>query len=1262
MLLYSLLRSGWQKPLLVLCLLLLISPDTSAQKRITIHPIKANQKKIAKIPKQDRIDLAIKQEFELTKDPATNTLPRERLIAARAYQQQEFARQSQLRAVPGLQWQERGPTNIGGRTRALIFDRSDLTNRRVWAGSVGGGLWRCNDITAVTPVWTRVDDLLPNLAISTLAQHPVTTSTMFAGTGEGWFNFDAIQGAGIYRTTNGGATWTILPSTAVTPFNIRFRFVQKIVVKNDGTIFAATRDDGLQRSTDGGNTWIRVLGAGTGGSANLRAADVEIAANGFIYCSLGIVGTDGIYRSTDNGATWTKIYTSLADEQRIELACAPSDANYVYALVQRNTSDIKKVMRTTNATVATPTWATLVNPTGCMANTGAALTDFTNGQAWYNLIAAVDPANRDIVMIGGLDIYRTTNGGVTSWTQASRWVNAFCAPLPVVHADIHAIAYANSSRAIIGNDGGVYITNDGGNTFTSKNNSYNVTQFYSTAIHPTATNTFLAGSQDNGTHRFTAAGLNATTEVTGGDGGFCHIDQNNPNFQLSSFVFNNYFRSTTGGAPGSWTQTFFGNFGSFINPTDFDNASDFLYGCSNAGQYFRWLATGAAAANVTVPAFGGATVTHVMVANSVANRVYFGLNNGSVIRIDNANGAAPTSKTLRPATPALGSVSCIAIDPNSATEDRLLVTYSNYGVTSVWLTTDANSAVTPTWASREGDLPDMPVRWAMFDPRSSNWAIIATELGVWSTDDLSIAFTDWEPTNNNLANVRTDMLQYRASDKLIAAATHGRGLFTTLVPADLYVRDDIGDVGIEPNPLPSGVFWNSPDIWVCNTLGAACTSHQNPIGSNPNFVRVQITNRGSLPSTGSEILRVYWAKASMSLDWPNAWSPGAPFFCGTQPKGGTVGSAAIPAGVPPGGTTIVTLNWIPPDPSNYACFGTDKSHFCLLARIETASTTPFGMTFPETTDLYNNVKNNNNIAWRNVSIIDLNPSGAGRLSGATSSTIGNTNVITNNGSGGATLDGSGGNVDIINELPGNTSTTNTTVLLGGPKFTGKSGDYNNLAFAIPEEEGDDNVLRYGDVIVDLGDYLAGWLENGAQGQGIELFESRTNPGKQLIRILTRDAIIYNLRIADDQIGSIGIDVIQKEIPADYDRPRVFDLALCTKDGFKGDIAGGETFEILFARELPVLLALRNQSANLQATEAEMPVQAVVQSSKQISAQVTGSNKTYQAELWDITGRKLLTRNFINTVHIDGAQWPDGVYLLRITDVQTRKFIVKKLKL
>jgi hypothetical protein len=153
------------------------------------------------------------------------------------------------------------------------------------------------------------------------------------------------------------------------------------------------------------------------------------------------------------------------------------------------------------------------------------------------------------------------------------------------------------------------------------------------------------------------------------------------------------------------------------------------------------------------------------------------LQSGAVVRVDNAN-AVITSTIIRAAGG--GAVSCIDVDP--ANENHLLVTYSAYGVSSVFETTTGAAP----WTNDDGGdplLPDMPIRWCMFDPRNGDWALLATEKGIWSTDNLNGAATDWQPTNNNFANTRVDMLQYRASDGLLLAATHGRGLFSAFIPA-----------------------------------------------------------------------------------------------------------------------------------------------------------------------------------------------------------------------------------------------------------------------------------------------------------------------------------------------------------------------------------------------------------------------------------------------------------------------------------------------
>jgi hypothetical protein len=432
--------------------------------------------------------------------------------------------------------------------------------------------------------------------------------------------------------------------------------------------------------------------------------------------------------------------------------------------------------------VSTATWSDRTVPTIIDMGDNPV---FTRGQAWYDLIAAVDPNNASTLYIGGVDALRSLDAGNT-WTQITTWSLTNASGFSqTVHSDHHAIVFApkSSSRALWGTDGGIYYTENVNTTntkptLTEKNNGYNVTQYYAGTIHPTKTDYFLGGTQDNGSHKFSSPGTNAVSEVSGGDGAFCHIDQDNPLIQITSYVYNNYFVSTNGG--NSFNTLFKNNRGGFINPTDYDDAANILYGGDIGGYFFRWNSPGSNGTDeqVQVSEFNGSKITHVKVSPLTANRVYFGLTNGSVVRVDNAHtGLNLTGVLIRAASP--GSISSIAVDPSN--ENHLLVTYSNYGVTSVYESMNAlqNS---PVWTSVEGDLPDMPVRWALFDPRNPDWAILATEIGVWSTNDLNGSSTSWSATNNGFANVRVDMLDYRSSDGLLLAVTHGRGLFTATIP------------------------------------------------------------------------------------------------------------------------------------------------------------------------------------------------------------------------------------------------------------------------------------------------------------------------------------------------------------------------------------------------------------------------------------------------------------------------------------------------
>lgn len=702
----------------------------------------------------------LEQEIRMTKDPALGYVPTERLLAAKEYK--DALMRDNVAPISGVNWKEQGPNNLGGRTRAIMVDPNDGTGNTVWAGSVGGGLWKTTNINSATPNWAPVNDLLGNLAISSIAYDPSNTQVMYFTTGEGYFNFDAIQGLGVWKSTNGGTSWTQLAATN----NANFYFCQKVAVNSTGIVLVAT-STGLRRSADGGTTWTKVLGTGlgiTGASSNM-AYDVEVASNGDIYCSLNA----SIHKSTNAGVTFGAAQTLPIAAARIELAVAPSDANYVYALVE-NGNAVNGILRTINGGT---TWTSRTEPAD--ADPGCPAADFSNGQGWYNLSIAVDPNNRDRLFVGGLDLFGSTDGAGT-WTQIAHWYGGF--GFQYAHADQHNIVFQNgsSSVAYFVNDGGVYRTtnaNAATPTISDRNANYRTAQFYAAAMHPTAQTTYyLAGSQDNGTHQFIANGLQPTTEVTGGDGAFTHIDQDEPQFQFTQYIFNDYFRSIDSGA--SWTNITFGGTGQFINPTDYDDVNDKLYAAHNAGQYLRWSdpQTGATFTGVAIAAFGGGTVSAVKVSPNTANRVFFGIDNGRVVRVDTANGAG-VGTNISTGLPAGANVSSVEVETGN--DNHLLVTFSNYGVNSIWESTNGGTS----WTSVEGNVPDMPVRWALFNPNNSDQAAIATELGVWTTDDLNGGATVWGASNSGLANVRVDMLQVRQSDKFVIAATHGRGLYAS---------------------------------------------------------------------------------------------------------------------------------------------------------------------------------------------------------------------------------------------------------------------------------------------------------------------------------------------------------------------------------------------------------------------------------------------------------------------------------------------------
>lgn len=717
------------------------------------------------------------QEYEMTKDPATGRVPKERLWAALDYTEM-MKRITANRGVE-LNWVERGPIydsvgpnngngrggNAGftggytsGRISAFLIDRSDATGNTAFTGGVCGGLWKCTNFLSTIPNWQPVNDYFDNMAITSICQDPTNPDVMYFSTGEPYYAIDAVTGLGIFKSTDHGATWTRLVNTS------SWTRVFKLDCDAEGNVYVGTRGYGLRRSKDKGVSWTDITPTGL---TSTSCTDFDFTANGKLYISFGI-GTNPSFRYTNSpgtvtSASWLSSSGGLPSSgaYRMELAAS---GDTVYAITTSTAYNVDYCYRSVDGGV-----------TFSKRNATAYTTGVSNTQGWYNITLVVDPANCERIIMGGLDAYVSNDGGA-SVSRMTYWVG----PGPFVHADHHFMQMYPNGSIVIGSDGGLFYSNDGGNSFKDKNRNLSLKQFYSCAIHPTQSAYILGGAQDNGVHQLKQAGLGYSTEVTGGDGGFVHINQVNPAYQYGSYVYNVYRRSTNGGS--SWSPFTLGSSsGSFINPFDMDDNSNKMFACWGSNAIIRWNnpATATSSSNIdttqlTLNGLAGYP-TAFKVSPYTSNLVYIGSAAGKLLRLNNAN--ATTAATVVTDAVSIGSasfpsgtISCIAVGSN---DNNLLVTFSNYGVSNVWISNNAGA----NWTAIDGNLPDMPVRWAVFHPTDNNKILLATEAGVYTTLQANGSLTQWLPSPG-FPTVRTDMLKVRSGDNTVVAATHGRGMFT----------------------------------------------------------------------------------------------------------------------------------------------------------------------------------------------------------------------------------------------------------------------------------------------------------------------------------------------------------------------------------------------------------------------------------------------------------------------------------------------------
>ncbi len=799
-------------------------------------------------------DPADRRSYELMMlvDPATGKLPTDIFL-----REQKFAKHLPVRAQPVLfdsldkggnlsGWLYRGPHNLGGRTRAFAMDVSDPSNHTLLAGGVSGGMWRT---TNEGLSWTMTTGSSQLHSVSTLAQdtRPGHQNVWYYGTGE--YYGDSTYGGGnaftngdgIFKSVDSGVTWTSLPATAAGDpqvFSNIWQYVNRVAIDPsnlvEDEVYAATFGQ-IHRSVDGGATWTAVLGTYSPWS---YFTDLVVSPTGVVYASLNSTGGQtGIFRSTD-GINWANITPpGLTDFGRIVMALAPSDENIMYASVSdihgtANVGFYRYDYVSGDGSGAGGIWDD--RSANMFSLPGSPYGNYdVSTQGGYCQFVTVKPDDPNTVFLGGVELTRSTDGFASSsnvtWVGGWTYTNH--------HADQHWMFFlpGSSSIAYTGSDGGVHKTsnaNASSVSWISLNNGYNTSQFYTVAIDEftSGSNVVMGGTQDNGTQWCNAVNPTGNwLEPWGGDGSYCAVVNTSSSVADYFYSYQNgvvYYQGLDSAGSYSWyarlDPTGAGDY-LFINPFILDpNDQNIMYLATSNGVWrnadLYSLRTNNVYSNSTqtmnwsqltsIPA--NDPVTALAVTRNGARTLYYGTASGSMYRVDNAHTAPAGITPTAVVSPAIGYVSCIAIDPLD--DQHLLISYSNYNVQSIWESLDGGASWTDIESNLAGaDGPSVRSLRIVHRAGYEIW-LAGTSVGLYSktNDD-----PDWAREADSLiGTVVVDYMTSRDTDGLVVVGTHGRGVYSIQIPGDVVASEIVTLDGAERTTDGVTVSWHvSPGLY-----------------------------------------------------------------------------------------------------------------------------------------------------------------------------------------------------------------------------------------------------------------------------------------------------------------------------------------------------------------------------------------------------------------------------------------------------------------
>lgn len=777
-----------------------------------------------------------------------------------------------LSSISPGQWVSRGPQNCGGRTMGLLIDPMD-TNI-LYAGAETGGVWKSTD-GGMT--WSPLKDFMQNLDISTMVMDPLDHNTIYVGTGVE----NAIPGAGVFKTIDAGLTWEQLT------FTQNWQYVFKLAIQpGNSSVLLSTNPDGIWRSTDAGISWTNVYST-TIGSPQILAFDPGDVTHTHVV-SQTAASSDGIHYylqllySSDAGQNWTASHSmpeQVTDLRGIAVAWGPTGTVYV-DVGQPFGSSVGELWRSTDS----GDHYSRISAQG--------VTDCTVRCAVW-----VSPSNPNIVVVGGVDNWRSTDGGATfpAGGKLSDWQNGALSNEP--HADTHWFANDPNTpnKFYVCNDGGIYRTNDittasaNSNSWTNLNASYQVTQFYGGAgiAVPSSYSPLIGGTQDNGTLRvsigdeFSPAYRPATSadEWDGGDGGYVAIDYKNANYMYCEANYMEMARSTDGGELGTKQDITDGlTFGSpaaaqliapfIMDPTDTNTLL--------AGGWNLWRTTSASFPTPSWSAIrsaGTGAITAIAVAKTDPATIWIGQAQGEIQKTINGNVSSPdwsdidNNGSVNP-LPGRGILR-ILIDP--ADSNLVYVALGGYSIGSpspqnLWRTTDGGFNWTAVSGSGATALPTVPISTIVRHPRNQRVLYAGTDIGIYESDD---GGATWSTSQEGPADVVVSELSFVAGSELLIAATYGRGLWTvdtSSVPT--FAPTNVNALATSSGPLSINVTWTgvtgATQYQVLRTSGAGYTNASGGLVTGTSYTDATVN---------SNTVYLYKVKAKVGGIWTDPSTP-----------------------------------------------------------------------------------------------------------------------------------------------------------------------------------------------------------------------------------------------------------------------------------------------------------------------------------------------------------------------------------------------------